>query len=247
EVLARWRQPNGAILGPGDFIAEAEATGDIVDITKNLLLRIRKDLGSLYKDNRDLKLSVNLVGDHFASTDIVRDIQEIFCDQRNGIRFQQIQFEITERLPLKSIARARIIVKKLQQLGCRILLDDAGTGHGSLTYLQELGLDVIKIDKSFIDTITETDTASPIVETLIDLSKRMAMETIAEGVDRPCQLRYLRKRGVTAVQGYLLSKPIAGGEYRILVANTKAKLHPALVPFVHTSTPRHASPSAAAA
>jgi len=231
EVLVRWQTADGVIHAPNKFIYEAEISGQIIQITTQLLEKINIDLGHAYSKNRHLKASVNLVSGHFINTEIIQDIKRIFADQENSIRYHQLEWEITERFPLKSLPRARIIVKKLQQLGSRVSLDDAGTGHGGLAYLQELGLDTIKIDKIFVDTIGDITGTSPIVDMLINLSEQMSMEIIAEGVEDVYQIDYLRDKGIKAAQGYVFYKPLNKDDYLELIWKNNS-IHPKIQPFL---------------
>jgi sensor c-di-GMP phosphodiesterase-like protein len=157
-----------------------------------------------------------LFDDHFESLRIIRDIETIFG--RSQIAYKQVTLEITERQPLANIDRARVVIRRLQELGARVALDDAGTGHGGLAYLQQLGIDVIKIDKLFIDTIDTNDSPSPILDSLIKLGQELGKELVAEGVEAMEQVDYLRSRGVTAAQGFLFAPPLPARAFLDLVA-----------------------------
>ena len=105
----------------------------------------------------------------------------------------------------------------MRSLGCKVALDDAGTGHGGLAYLQQLGLDVIKIDKLFIDAIGTDSLSAPIVDSLINLAESLGMEVVAEGVEETLQVEYLREKGVSLAQGYLFAKPLPYETYKRLI------------------------------
>jgi sensor c-di-GMP phosphodiesterase-like protein len=216
EVLMRRQPPEGPIIPPGMFIALAESTGLALPMTRKLMENVRDDLNAAYGERPHLSLSVNLFDDHFESLRIVRDIETIFGGSQ--IAFRQITLEITERQPLANIDRARVVIRRLQELGSRVALDDAGTGHGGLAYLQQLGIDVIKIDKLFIDTIDAGDHPSPILDSLIKLGQELGMELVAEGVEAVEQVAYLRSRGVTAAQGFLFAPPLPARAFLDLVA-----------------------------
>lgn len=221
EVLIRWRKQDGMIVPPGTFIREAEESGLAVEMTQQLMRHARDEVGPHYAARPDLKLAINLFADHFSDFTIVDDVREIFST--GGLRYSQLVFEVTERYPLPNITRAKMAIKGLQDLGCRVSLDDAGTGHGGLAYLQTLGMDQVKIDKLFVDTITTTTVGSPIVDSLIELGRSMNMEIVAEGLETREQLLYLKLRGVQFAQGYLFSKPLSGASYiELLNAMRKA-------------------------
>ena len=215
EVLIRWRKPDGSILSPGAFIGLAEATGLAIPMTRSLMMNVVDEMEDLHETRPDLKLGINLFDDHFENLDIVEDIKEIFGPSK--ISYSQLMFEVTERQPLNDIERARIVIRNMRSLGCKVALDDAGTGHGGLAYLQQLGLDVIKIDKLFIDAIGTDSLSAPIVDSLINLAESLGMEVVAEGVEEPLQVEYLREKGVSLAQGFLFAKPLPYETYKRLI------------------------------
>ncbi len=221
EVLIRWVKADGTVVSPGAFIQKAEESGLAVPMTLQLMEKLRDEMAPYYADRPKLKLAINLFADHFNDLSTVEDVRRIF--HAGPIRYTQLVFEVTERYPLPNLNRARVAITGLQELGCRVALDDAGTGHGGLAYLQKLGMDQIKIDKLFIDTIGEQSAAAPIVDSLIELGRSMNMEIVAEGVETQAQYAYLRSRGVDCAQGFLFSKPLPGETY--------AKLIEAMVPL----------------
>jgi len=237
EVLIRWRKPDGTMIPPGAFIQNAEESGLAIPMTRRLMQKSRDEMGRAYAPRPQLKLAFNLFADHFSDFTTVEDIRDIF--RSGGIRYGQIVLEVTERYPLPNLNRAKVAITGLQELGCRVALDDAGTGHGGLAYLQKLGMDQIKIDKLFVDTITPTSTTAPIVDSLVDLGRSLNMEIVAEGVETMDQLRYLKMRGVQCAQGFLFARPLPGPDYLRLIE----ELVPAETP-AKTETEAAAEPSA---
>ena len=215
EVLIRWAKPNGAVIEPDSFIRLAESSGLAVPMTRALMHRVREDLDHAFGARRQLKISINLFNDHFARLKTVRDIEGIFSGASVG--FDQLVFELTERQPLRDIQRARVIIRELQALGARVALDDAGAGHGGLAYLHQLGVDAVKIDRLFVETIGAGKTAAPIVDSLIKLGHDLHMEVVAEGVETFEQLDYLRRHGADSAQGYLFSPPLPARAFLDLV------------------------------
>src|SRR5690606_36556029 len=140
--------------------------------------------------------------------EIVRDVEEIFGEEH--VRLSQLVLEVTERQPLPNLAAARVIIAKLQELGVRIALDDVGTGHGGLSYLLKLGVDQMKMDKMFTDSIGTERYSTAIIDTLVKLADDLNIEFVAEGVETFEQIAYLRARGVDAAQGYVFSPPLPG-------------------------------------
>lgn len=211
EVLMRWRRPNGMIVSPGQFMAYAESQGHIFDMTRHIMVQTTEEVGELYGENPDLKLSINLFAGHFLDRQIVSDIQQIY--EKSDIAYQQLVVEVTERHPLDDMDRARKIIAELQALGVRVALDDVGTGHGGMAYLQKLGVDIIKIDKMFIDTIGLDDNSTTIVDSMVELADNLGMGIIAEGVETEEQIERLLELGVTAAQGYYYAAPMPASEY----------------------------------
>jgi sensor c-di-GMP phosphodiesterase-like protein len=220
EVLVRWRRKDGSIVPPGAFISQAEESGLAVEMTRQLMAAARDEMSEAYRARPELKLAFNLFADHFSDLSLVDEVRETF--RTGGVRYGQIVFEITERYPLPNLNRAKVAISGLQALGCRVSLDDAGTGHGGLAYLQTLGMDQIKIDKLFIDSITVSSASAPIVDSLIELGRSLGMEIVAEGVETAAQLQYLKARGVHCAQGYLFAKPLPGPAYLQLVQGLAA-------------------------
>ncbi len=211
EVLVRWQRSDGTMVSPGQFLPYAEATGLIRDITRQVMEKTVQDCGELYAEHPEFKLSVNLTAMHFNDLEIIDDIRRIYKD--SGIEYRQLCFEVTEQHPLKDLALSRSIIARIQSLGASVALDDVGTGHGGLAYLQKLGVDIIKIDKMFIDDIGTDHSAETIVDTLIELGAQLGLGIIAEGVERQDQADHLAAKGVRTAQGYLFSPPLPAAAF----------------------------------
>jgi sensor c-di-GMP phosphodiesterase-like protein len=208
EVLMRWKKPDGTMVPPVMFIPLAESSGLIMDMTRSLMRRVCQELGAMARKNPNFRFGFNLAAGHFAKDTIVSDVREIFGNSQ--IPFSQVMLEVTERQPLEDLVLARSIIKALQDLGVKIAIDDIGAGHSGLSYVLKLGVDVIKLDKIFVDALgTETSSAT-IIETLVDLAKNMRLEIIAEGVETFEQVVVLRERGIRCVQGYVFAPPLPG-------------------------------------
>ena len=215
EVLVRWQKSDGSIAPPGHFIGIAEASGLARPMTTLLMEQVAKDLSDAYRHRLHLKAAINLFNRHFDDLRVVAEVEKIFGN--SGVHFSQLVMEVTERQPLDNLDRARAIIARFQKLGVRVALDDAGTGHGGFAYLQKLGMDVIKIDKLFVDTIGPDSEAVPIVDSLSQMAKGMNMVVVAEGVETEDQLTYLRRSGIDQAQGYLFSPPLPASSYLELV------------------------------
>jgi sensor c-di-GMP phosphodiesterase-like protein len=223
EVLARWRRPDGTMVMPLSFIPHAEQSGQIFEMTRMLMRRARDEVGAAYAVRPNLRLGFNLCAGHFADSTIVGDVRQIFTGSQ--ISYKQLLFEVTERDPLPDLDEARRVISSLQGLGCKVAIDDYGTGHGGMSYLLKLGVDCIKIDKMFVDAISTERYSQTIIETLIELAKSMRMEVIAEGVETFEQVEFLRAKGITVAQGFLFAPPLPASSFLALVeAMEKPKL-----------------------
>lgn len=214
EVLCRWEKRNGQIIPPGAFIDYAEVTGLAIPMTVSLMQQVRNDLSDLSKTLPDMKISINLFEGHFRDVGIVEDVQAIFG--QSAISFRQLVFEITERRPLTNSMTTTSVISGLHALGARLAMDDAGTGHSNLAYLATLGVDVIKIDRIFVDMIKPGTTQVPVLDGLIAMAKDLDCEIVAEGVETEEQALYLRSRGVLHAQGYIFAPALKATAFREL-------------------------------
>ncbi len=215
EVLMRWRKQDGSVVPPAAFIPLAESSGLILEMTRALMRSARDEFGQVLGLRPRVKIGFNLTARHFSNDAIVADIREIFAG--SPIRMSQIVLEVTEREPLEDLDMARRVIAALQDLGCKVAIDDVGTGHGGLSYMLKLGVDFIKIDKMFVDAIGTERYSTTIIETLVDLAHSMRMEIFAEGVESFEQVKYLRERGIFLAQGYAFAPPLPGPLFRQLL------------------------------
>jgi sensor c-di-GMP phosphodiesterase-like protein len=215
EVLIRWRKPDGSVVPPAMFIPLAESSGLIIEMTRQLMRRVCQQVGPAIGSRPHLRIGFNLTARHFADEQIVDDVRTIF--QKSSVRLSQIVLEVTERQPLENLTETRRVVAALQGLGVRIAIDDVGTGHSGLSYMLKLGVDIIKIDKMFIDSIGIDRNSNTIIETLIDLAQNMRMEVVAEGVETFEQVVHLRDLGIRGAQGYVFAPPLPASAFLQLV------------------------------
>ena len=215
EVLMRWRKRDGRVIPPAVFIPLAESSGLILEMTRALMSAARDEFGQVLGLRPRVKIAFNLTARHFAGEAIVAEIREIFAG--SPIRMSQIVLEVTEREPLEDLAMARRVIAALQELGCKVAIDDVGTGHGGLSYMLKLGANYVKIDKMFVDAIGTERYSTTIIETLVNLAHSMRMDIFAEGVESFEQVKYLRERGIFLAQGYAFAPPLPGPLFRQLL------------------------------
>lgn len=215
EVLARWCKSDGTIVAPEDFIALMELRELALDLTRLLMRKVCAEVGSALENRPQLYVTFNIAPRHFSDPAIINDVGSIF--EASPIRFSQIVLELTERHEIEDHGAARRVIAALQGLGYKIALDDVGTGHNGLSYIHKLGVDIIKIDKLFIDAIATAPPSQAIVATLVGLSRDLQMQVIAEGVESFEQVTYLRKYGILAAQGYVFAPPLPGSAFLELI------------------------------
>jgi sensor c-di-GMP phosphodiesterase-like protein len=215
EVLVRWRKPDGTIVNPHSFISLIESSGLILELTRALMRRVSKEVGLAIGARPHMYIAFNIAPRHFADLAILGDIGSIFDGSSIGL--PQLVLEITERYEIENLTATRRVIAALQGLGCRIAIDDVGTGHNGLSYLRKLGADIIKIDKMFVEAIKYEHHSRAIVEMLVDLARNLHMQIIAEGVETFEQIIFLRELGISAVQGYVFAPPLPGSAFLQLV------------------------------
>lgn len=183
-------------------------------MTVSLMQQVKTDLNGLCSDMPELKISINLFEGHFRDGNVVDDVHTIFSN--SSIAFRQLVFEVTERKPIEKMQQAQSVIAGLHALGCRIAMDDTGTGHSNLAYLQTLGVDIVKIDRVFVDMIRPETDHVPVLDGLIAMAQDLGTEVVAEGVETEAQALYLRGRGVVHAQGYLFAPALKAGAFKEL-------------------------------
>src|SRR5215831_7988014 len=211
EVLIRWRKPDGSIVPPAQFIPLLESSGLIFEATRALMRRVCREAGPAIGRRSRCKVSFNLTARHFADAALVTEIREIFAG--SPISLSQVVLEVTERHPLENLTAARTVIAGLQDLGVRVAIDDVGAGHGGLSYLLKLGVDMIKVDKLFVDAIGAERHSAAIISSLVELARSMRMDIVAEGVESFEQVTYLRDQGIRLAQGYVFVPPLPGPSF----------------------------------
>ncbi|MDX3773149.1 EAL domain-containing protein [Chromatiaceae bacterium AAb-1] len=210
EALLRWPQGGGRFISPAVFIPLAEYSGLIIEIGNWVLEQACQQINLLEKQGfPDLKIAVNVSMPQFRNYHFVQSV--IHCVKRYNIKPELLELEITESVVMDD---PKIIIDALLQLksvGIRVAIDDFGIGFSSLSYLQQLPLDRIKVDKTFIHGVTNPATAV-IAETIINLGKRLGLSTIAEGVENKAQEQAVTAMGCDEAQGFLYAKPMPPAE-----------------------------------
>ncbi|WP_323640596.1 EAL domain-containing protein [Pectobacterium polonicum] len=205
ETLLRWRRSNGQWIRPDIFISAAEAESMIIPITRHLFDLVAADIAS-WQVKPGFHLSLNVAAEHLHHPNFVSDVHRFA--EKVASHSLSITLELTER---NLISNGPEVIQRLHQLredGFMIAIDDFGTGHCSLSYLQNFPLDCLKIDQGFVSAISSPDEEAPILDAIINLSHRIKLQSIAEGVETTQQLMYLQQHGVKYIQGFLYAKPM---------------------------------------
>lgn len=206
ELLMRWESPNG-LISPFQFIPIAEEIGLIIQMTEAALVRGLQDLKNWQQINPDFYLSINLSPKHFMQDNLVEFIKSQLT--LFDISSDTLRVEVTESMLISDPKKAINIMSELSKTGVKIALDDFGTGFSSLSYLKQLPLDIIKIDRSFVTGIDENPADEAIIDATLVLAKSLNMACIAEGIETKTQNDYLIDRGCHLIQGYYYSKPVS--------------------------------------
>ena len=211
EALVRLRDKEGALISPAVFIPLSEKNGTIIPISDFVLDEAVKTYSEWRKRfDYDFILSVNISSVQFYRADFVPKI--ISAIEKYGMDPHRLEIELTESILIEDIKLVKAKIEELRDYGVRVSLDDFGTGYSSLSYLRGLPIDVLKIDKSFVDNIPNESSSRIIAEAIMVMSKKLGYETIAEGVESKEQLDYLKEIGSDSIQGFYLSKPVSKEE-----------------------------------
>ena len=216
EALVRWHMPDRGLVPPGEFIPLAEETGLIVPLGQ-WVLRAACEQTQLWHSQgfAHLRVAVNLSLRQFLQPDLVPTIDQIL--RETGLDPSCLELEITESVAMEGIDSKIATLNHLKALGAHVSLDDFGTGYSSLNYLKQLPIDNIKIDRSFVSMITLDPRDAAIATTIITMAHQLGLTVIAEGVELPEQLEFLRKQDCDVMQGYLFSEPVCADEFTVLL------------------------------
>nr|WP_245863917.1 EAL domain-containing protein [Caulobacter mirabilis] len=202
EALVRWKHPTRGMIPPLDFIPLAEETGLIIPLGEWVL---RKSCEEAAGWDRPLSIAVNLSPLQLNQANLPTIVHEILI--QTGLSPARLELEVTESALFKDYQRALDNLRRLKAMGVRIAMDDFGTGFSSLSTLQSFPFDKIKVDKSFVENIHRDERATVIVKAVLGLGRSLDIPVVAEGVETPEQLEFLRGEDCAEVQGYAIGRP----------------------------------------
>ena len=215
EALIRWIHPTKGIVQPMEFIPLAEETGLIYDIDKWVLKSALMQKKKWEDQGYDhIKMSINISGKRVTNKGFIDELKNLVYETK--LKCEEIQIEVTETAVMEDMEASTKILKEVKALGIKIALDDFGKGYSSLTYLQRLPIDIVKLDRDFIISILDMGQNDVLVETIIKLTHDMNLEIVAEGIETNEQLEYLKLCESDYGQGYLFSKPVTNEEFEKL-------------------------------
>ncbi|MBU0928515.1 MAG: EAL domain-containing protein [Spirochaetes bacterium] len=215
EALIRWQHPELGNIPPDVFIPIAEESGNIAMIGKWVLFQVCRDLKRLGSALGDRYISVNLSSKEFGSLSLVQDIKELL--EAEAVSPRSLKLEITESQSMEDIESVIDKIRRLAELGIDVLIDDFGTGYSSLAYIKRLPAKTIKIDKSFVDRIADSDDDLAFIRGVITMIGSKKKDVLVEGVANRGQYVLLRDLGVRYMQGYYFSEPRTYDEFRALL------------------------------
>jgi diguanylate cyclase (GGDEF)-like protein len=218
EALARWRHPLRGITPPAKFIPTAEETGLILPIGMWVLgeaCRQMRRWQEMCPAGGPLTINVNLSGRQFTQPDLLEQIKGVL--RETGLAPRSLKLEITESVVMENFETATRTLEELRALGVELSIDDFGTGYSSLSYLQRFPVSTLKIDRSFVSRMTESESTAEIVRTVMRLAQNLGMDVVAEGVETERQREQLRALRCEFGQGYYFSRPVDGSAAEALV------------------------------
>ncbi len=218
EALIRWNHPEFGFVPPSEFIPIAERTGLIETIGGWVLRTACRHCAELNDHGYEVSVAINISPQQLLADNFVQQVLQAIRD--NNARESMVELEVTESVLLTDIDGTVEKLTTLQKHGIRISIDDFGTGYSALHYLEKLPLDVIKIDKSFIDNLCNGGKGARLVEIILLMASALELSTVAEGVESQEQVSKLREMGCDAIQGCFYSRPVPFDELTGVITNT---------------------------
>ena len=214
--MLRWKHPKHGLVSPFEFISIAEKSGDIVPIGKWVLEQVCEQLTQWQTRHNLHNIAVNVSSVQLTESNFIKTVKDIL--NKTNCKAKWLEIEQTESWLMGDQEHNVNILKRLKDLGISLALDDFGTGYSSLSQVARLPLDILKIDKSFIDNCVTNRDDHMVVRTIIQLGHNLGMKIVAEGIEHEEQRQLLLAEQCDYFQGYLFSKPITATEFETLLA-----------------------------
>ena len=227
EALLRWKHPTLGLVPPSVFIPLAEESNLILSIGTWVLETAIAERASLQRDrivSSDFYIAINLSAAQLVDERLVEHVEDIL--KRHGVSGDKICIELTESMVMENPEKSISILSTLKRTKVTLAIDDFGSGYSSLAYLTKFPVDKLKIDKSFVDSLTQSDTADEtLIAAIVAMSKSLGISTIAEGVETRGQEMRIRALGCDAIQGYLISRPIEIDQLKVVIGELRGGHH----------------------
>lgn len=206
EALLRWASPSRGLLAPYHFISALEEFSLIQEVGEWVLLEACGQARSWHESGLEpLRVSVNVSAQQFDDPSFIDKVRAALLE--SGLPPEALELELTESMLMDDAAQASAVLRELRAIGVRVAIDDFGTGYSSLAYLHEFPLNVLKIDKNFVQSVEEGSPGGPISNLIIGLGQNLGLDVLAEGVETEAQFEHLRSQGCDYAQGYLFARP----------------------------------------
>ncbi|WP_017738173.1 EAL domain-containing response regulator [Pseudomonas sp. CBZ-4] len=207
EALLRWERPGYGAVSPGIFVPILERLGLIVTVGRWVIEQACLQIARWQRSGIGaMEVSVNVSGHQLIEGDLITDIGQLLADA--GVEPHWLEVELTESSLMENTPHTISSLQRLRAMGVKIAIDDFGTGYSSLAYLRRFPLDTLKIDIAFIREVTSNPQDAAIARTIIELAHSLGLRAVAEGVETPAQLAFLKEAGCDQLQGYLFSQPL---------------------------------------
>jgi diguanylate cyclase (GGDEF)-like protein/PAS domain S-box-containing protein len=222
EALARWAHPDHGLIMPSQFIGLAEDTGLIEPLGQWVLRSACDQMARWHREHPEIPMSVglNISGRQLQRGDLPQQVADAL--QESGLGPEHLVLEMTESVLMEHTAENLSLLRRLKELGVRLAIDDFGTGYSSLSYLHRFPVDILKIDRSFVERLGDPNQDAELVRTIVGLGRSLGMETIAEGIEDHHQFLALRRLGCDLGQGYYLGRPMPAADVGVLLTREQA-------------------------
>lgn len=222
EALLRWKHPDRGLVSPAIVVPLAEQTGLIDEIGRWVLEQACRDRHRWHRTSGhdNLQVSVNVSANQMMGPDFCATVDAVLRETETEPG--DVTLEITESVFIEDSRRALVVLRDLKHLGVTLALDDFGTGYSSLSYLQHFPVDVVKIDKTFVDNLGQNPTTSAIVRAVVDHAHALGMTMVAEGVETSEQYEEVRAVGCESCQGYYFARPMSADALHGFIIDTAA-------------------------
>ncbi len=223
EALLRWNHPTIGLVAPSDFIPILEELGLMVSVEQWVITEVCRVAKKLTDQFGQIRFAINISGSHFKLGNLKQSIYMALQD--SSLDASYLELELTEDIMIEHVERNNHVLNELSDIGISIALDDFGKGYSSLSYLKNFPANILKIDKSFIDNILLDGKESAIVEAMIDLSHKLGLKVVAEGVENIKQAEFLTEKHCDFIQGYYFAKPMSLSDLREYLRKTSNNLN----------------------